>query len=178
MAVRKRSGPRLRAGEAIAGASAAALLVTMFFPWYEVRAPGQAGILNLVIFDIGRNAWQTLGVIAVFLALTIAVVLGVVLLRALGADWKPAIAPNAAVAVLGGLATLLILFRIVVPPSLDVGGLGLDVTPGFGAFVGLAAALGIAYGGYQAMREDGTSFAKVADNLAPRKPKRAAAKKS
>lgn len=164
--VRRESGPRLRAGEAIAGASAAILLVTMFFPWYGVRVSGQVRTLEFVDASVGRTAWQTLDVVSVLLALVILAVLGVVLLRMLGSGWKPAIPLGAAVAVLGGLATLLVLFRVLVPPSLGaIGGIDLEATLGLGAFVGLAAAFGIAFGGYRAMGEEGTSFAGVADSL-------------
>ncbi|MBK5220993.1 MAG: hypothetical protein JJE35_14625 [Thermoleophilia bacterium] len=178
MVKRAARGPRLRPGEAIFGASAAVLFVTMFIPWYGVKVSGQVRTLEFIDTSVGRTAWQTLDVVSLFLVLAIAAALGVVLLRVLGSGWKPVIAPGAAVTVLGGLAVLLILFRIVVPPSLDIGGLALEVTPSLGAFIGLAAALGIAYGGYRAMGEEGISFAKVADNLAPRKPRKSAAKKS
>jgi len=157
----------LRRGEAIAGLSAAILFGAMFFPWYDVTVVSST--LQLIILDIGRNAWQTLGAIPVLLALVAAAAFGVMLLRVLRPEWKPAISPGAIVAVLGGLAALLILFRLVVPPSISVSGLELEVTPGLAAFVGLAAAFGIAYGGYRAMREAGSSFEAVADSLQPRR---------
>ncbi len=168
----KRGAPRLHAGEAIAGAAAAALLVTTFFPWYGVKVSGQVGTIEFVDTSVGRTAWQTLEVVPVLLALAAAVALGVVLLRLLRSPWRPAIALGAAVAVLGGLAFLVVLLRILAPPDLGaVGGVELEASPGFGAFVGLAASLGVAYGGYRAMREEGSSFAAAADSLQPRKPR-------
>ena len=63
---------------------------------------------------------------------------------------------NAAVAVLGGLSVLLILFRIIDPPSFgSFGGVSVDATLSIGIFLGLIAAAGIAYGGYSAMQEEG-----------------------
>ena len=41
--VRRGSGPRLRAGEAIAGAGALVLLVAMFLPWYDLEDAEQRG---------------------------------------------------------------------------------------------------------------------------------------
>ena len=61
---------------------------------------------------------------------------------------------------------LLILFRIVDPPSFgSFGGVSVDGTVEFGIFLGLIAAAGIAYGGYMAMKEEGTSFGDTADRL-------------
>ena len=67
---------------------------------------------------------------------------------------------------LGGLSTLLILFRILVPPELgSLGGVAVNATLELGVFLGLVAAFGIAYGGYRAMGERATSFEQVADDL-------------
>jgi hypothetical protein len=162
-AVRRGRGQRLRAGEAIAGASAVLLLVVMFLPWYDLTYT--SNLLNLLVVDVGRNGWQSLDGISLFVAIAALAALGVVALRLLGSTWQPVIAPGAAIAVLGGLATLLILFRILSPPSLGLEELSFDVTPGLPAFIGLAAAFGIALGGYRAMYAEGTSFAGVADSL-------------
>ncbi len=161
--LRRRSGPRLRAGEAIAGACALVLLVVMFLPWYDLEYT--SNLLNLLAVDVGRSGWQALGGISLFVAVAIFAALGVVALRLLGSTWRPAISPGATVAVLGGLASLVILFRVLVPPSLGLEDLSFDVTPGLPAFIGLAAAIGIAVGGYRAMYAEGTSFAGVADSL-------------
>ena len=67
---------------------------------------------------------------------------------------------------LGGLSTLLIAIRIVVPPDLgELGGIAIEATLSLGLFLALAAAAGIAYGGYRAMGEAGSSFARVAESL-------------
>ncbi|HWW67285.1 MAG TPA: hypothetical protein VNY83_04820, partial [Solirubrobacterales bacterium] len=76
------------------------------------------------------------------------------------------ISMNAVVAVLGGLSVLLILFRIVDPPSFgSFGGVSVEGTVEIGIFLGLIAAAGIAYGGYLAMKEEGASFGDTADRL-------------
>ncbi len=159
---------RLRRGEGIAAISGLLLFVFMFLTWYGSEVSGQAGEIRYEGAGAGGSAWQTLEWIPLFLLLAIVVAIGAAALRAVGSGWKPAIAPGAAVAALGGLATLLIGFRILVPPSFGtLGGVEVDATLSLGVFLGLAAALGIAYGGYRAMGEEGSSFAKVADSLNP-----------
>jgi hypothetical protein len=159
---------RLRSGEAIAAGSALALFVLMFVTWFGSEVSGQSGRIVFEGAGAGGSAWQSLDWIPLFLMLTIATVAGAVVLRLSGSDWKPAIAPGAAVAVLGGIATLLVLFRILVPPSFGtLGGVSVEATVKLGVFLGLAAAAGIAYGGYRAMGEEDASFAKVAERLKP-----------
>jgi hypothetical protein len=104
------------------------------------------------------------------LLLAVVVALATAVLRLVGSKWRPAVPLNAVVAVLGGLSALLILIRIVFPPDLGgVGGIHLDATLSLGAFLGLLAACGVAYGGYRAMGEEGSSFAAVADGLADKR---------
>jgi hypothetical protein len=70
------------------------------------------------------------------------------------------------VTVLGVISVLLILFRIVDPPTFaSFGGVSVDATLSVGIFLGLIAAGGIAYGGYSTMREEGITFGDAADRL-------------
>ena len=73
------------------------------------------------------------------------------------------VAISAITAGLGILSVVLILFRIISPPDFGVGDFGdiagVDVGRKIGVFLGLIAAGGIAYGGWTAMQEEGTSFA-------------------
>ncbi|HVV89442.1 MAG TPA: hypothetical protein VHB53_03000, partial [Solirubrobacterales bacterium] len=89
------------------------------------------------------------------------------LLRLGGSDWKPVIPPGAAVCVLGGLAALLILIRIISPPGPEgaFSELAFATTLKLPVFLALAAALGIAYGGWRTMGEEGSSFASIAKRL-------------
>lgn len=171
-AKRKRSNPlgRLRTGEAIYLVGAILLFILMFFDWWEIgigRETG-GGLSAVNLFDRGQDAWQALEVIPLFLMLAIVVAVGSALLRLSSSQWKPAIPPGAAVAVLGGLAALLILIRIISPPSLapsDLAGVEFPVSVQLPVFLALAAALGIAYGGWRAMADEGTSFGGVAKKL-------------
>ena len=178
---RKRSKPlgRLRIGEAIYLVAAILLFILMFLDWYGVKGVNSAEPLSgVVTSSVGGNAWQALEVIPLFLMLAIVVAVGGALLRLIGSDWKPAIPAAAAVCVLGILASLLILIRIVSPPGPgDVLEGAFDTTLRLPVFLALAAALGIAYGGWRAMADEGTSFGGVAKRLeSPRRPKPATKK--
>ncbi|HEY0276768.1 MAG TPA: hypothetical protein VGC32_00730 [Solirubrobacterales bacterium] len=167
---------RLRSGDAIALASAVLLFVLMFLDWWEVGTGVEQGSLVAVsLFDRGQDAWQALEVIPLFLMLAIVVAVGAALLRLVGSDWKPAIPPAAAVTVLGLLAALLILIRMISPPELapsDLAGTEFAVSLQLPIFLALAAALGIAYGGWRAMGQEGSSFAGIAKRLeSPRRPR-------
>jgi len=152
----------VRAGERIAAVSALALLGFSFLDWYGAEPAGEATFPT----EAGGSAWQTLSLVLAVLLVTVVVALATAALRLRGAKWRPTVPLNAAVAVLGGLSALLILVRIVFPPDLgSVGGIPLDTTLSLGVFLGLLAAAGVAYGGYRAMGEEGSSFAAVADGL-------------
>jgi len=156
---------KLSRGERISAASALLLFVFMFLDWFGVEVesvPGFSGDIS----GIGGNAWDTLEVIPLFLMLAAVVALAVAGVRLLDAELGLSVSLNAIVAALGGLAVLLILFRILFPPDFaSFGGVEVDATLRIGVFLGLLAAAGIAYGGYSAMREEGSSFGDSADRL-------------
>jgi hypothetical protein len=159
---------RLRTGEAIYLVAAILLFILMFFDWYGGKATASGGQLTGVVTGVaGGNAWQTLEVIPLFLMLAIVVAVGAALLRLSGSGWKPAIPPAAAVCVLGGVAAILILIRIISPPGPEgaFSELAFESTLKLAVFLALAAALGIAYGGWRAMAGEGTSFGGIAKRL-------------
>jgi uncharacterized membrane protein YhaH (DUF805 family) len=154
---------KLSGGERISAASAVLLFAFMFLDWFGAKVSGVPGFTGSVP---GGSAWQVLDAIPVFLMLAIVCSLGVAIVRLTDADLELAVSLNAIVAAVGALAVLLILFRIVDPPSVGtLAGVPVDVTLEPGAFLGLAAAAGIAYGGYSAMREEGLTFDDVGDRL-------------
>ena len=162
-----RAGARgLGRGERFAAVSAVALLGFSFLRWYGAEPAGEATFPT----DAGGTPWQTLSLVLAVLLLTVAVALTTAVLRLRGSKWRPAVPLDAAVAVLGGLSALLILLRVVFPPDLgSVGGIALDTTLSWGVFLALVAAGGVAYGGYRAMTEEGSSFAAVAERLDERR---------
>lgn len=161
---------RLSMGEKIAAASGVLLFVFMFFDWYGVEVSGVGGFTGTVS-GAGGSAWDALDVIPIFLMLAIVVAIGVAIVRLTDADLEPPVSMNAIVAALGGLAVLLILYRIVDKPGGgDFGGVAVDLTLKLGIFLALIAAAGIAYGGWSAMREEGLTFDDQADRLSGQGP--------
>lgn len=157
---------RLRQGELIAAGSAVLLLIVMFvFTWFSLGgAEGDAA--QAYGFDTGANAWQSFSWIDIVLFITILAAVGLAVLSASAQSDNLPVAPSAAVTVLGGLSTLLILFRIISPPGGDApAGFDFTVSRGIGVFLGLILAAGIAIGGWMAMQEEGVSFQGEADRF-------------
>lgn len=156
---------KLNTGEKIAGVSAVLLFIFMFFTWFGVEVSGGSGFSGSVP-GAGGSAWDALDFIPIVLVVTIVVALVNVFLRLSDSDYEPPVSLNVAVAVLGGLSTLLILYRVIDPPSFgSFGGVSVDGTREIGIFLGLIAAAGITYGAYRAMQEEGSSFGGTADKL-------------
>ena len=149
---------RLSTGEKIAGVAAILLFIFMFFDWFTVSADN-----GFVSVSVGGSAWDALDWIPIFLMITIIAAVGVAVVRLSDAVFEPAVSINAVVAVLGIVSVLLILYRIISPPDSDFSGISVD--PAVGIFLSLIAAGGIAYGGYRAMQEKGTTFGDVGDRL-------------
>ena len=154
---------RLTQGEKIAGASGLALILIMFiFSWYGVEVGGES------VPDSGANAWEAFGFIDIVLFVTVAAAIGLALISASQTEVGLPVAASAVVAGLGILSVILVLYRIVDTPG-DLGAaaelLDVNVTREIGVWLGLIAAIGVAYGGWQAMQEEGTSFGEQADRL-------------
>ena len=153
---------RLSMGEKIAGLSAVLLFIFMFFDWFTASVSG--GVLS-----VGGDAWEAFELIDLFLLITVIAALATAVIRLSEALFEPSISVNAVVAILGIVSVLLVLFRIIDPPGGgSVGGISVDVSPAVGAFLGVIAAAGIAYGGYRAMQEEGASFGEIGDRLGSR----------
>jgi len=123
---------RLRPAEWIAGAGGVGLLAALFLDWFS-----------------GASAWQTLAVIDILIALLALVPLALVVLQATR-DSPSLPATFSALSVMAGaLAALLILFRIVDQPGANA---AVEVDPG--AWIGLAAAIITAAGGWLSLRDE------------------------
>jgi hypothetical protein len=149
---------RLSTGEKIAGVSAILLFIFMFFDWFTASASN-----GFVSVSVGGNAWDALDVIPIILLIAIVAAVGVAVVRLTEAAFEPTVSMNAIVAILGIISVLLILYRIISPP--DSGFSGVNVDPAVGIFLGLISAAGIAFGGYRAMQEEGSSFGEIGDRL-------------
>lgn len=140
---------RISFGEMVAAVSAIILLIIMFLPWYGVSA--EAGGFEA---SANANAWEAFGFIDILLFLAILVTLGLVAARATGN--MPSTLPAPAgliIAIVGLIAAVLILFRILSIPGPSVDIEGVELGRKIGIFLGLLAAGGIAFGGYTAMNE-------------------------
>jgi hypothetical protein len=142
---------RLRRGELVAGAAGVLLLVFMFVPaWYALN-----GTLSQTAGDLGAqtswNGWWGLGNLRYLMLITVLAALALAYFQA--AQRAPAIPVTLAVAVtvLGGVAVIAMVVRLLAGPP--TGGSLLRTQAG--AYLGLVATIGIAYGGFASLREEG-----------------------
>jgi hypothetical protein len=151
---------RLHSCNRLSSISAILLLITMFFHWYGVEASNTSNLLFAIqSTEPGKNAWEALDFIPVFLLLTSTATLGVSALYLVNAVRSSRMALNAMVAILGCVSTLLIAYRILKPPVFGAERtITLEGTVQFPIVLALLAATGIAVGGWWAMREDDFSF--------------------
>ena len=156
---------RLRTGEVIAAVAALLLFIVMFLSWFgapEVEVPGfdTGEFAEAAGIDTTANAWQAFSFIDIVLLVTIIVAVGLAAASAMARTVALPVAASALTAGLGILSTLLILYRVIDPPE----GAEREIF----LFVGLVLAAAIAYGGWRAMQEEGTTFAGEADRLQDR----------
>jgi hypothetical protein len=142
---------RLRRGEIVAGLGAMVLLVAMFaLPWY-----GSKGELAPLAARLGvstsRDAWNSLSLTRWLMLLTIVAALALVYLQ--GTRPAPALPATFSlfVTLLGGLTTLVLIFRVLI----DVPGPNDVVTRDVGGFVGLVASIAITWAGSRSLRAEG-----------------------
>jgi len=167
---------RIRQGEMIAAVAAVILFVVMFFGWFgvdiesvtglsqgEIEAAGEAfSDVDNAADSFKANAWESFGFIDIILLITIIAAVALAAISASATKVNLPVALSAVVAGLGILSTLLVLYRIIDTPF----GFGRE----FGVFLGLVATAAIAYGGWRAMQEEGTSFQGEADRLQSDRP--------
>jgi hypothetical protein len=141
-------GGRLSQGQVIAALGAVALLVAMFLPWTGVSGPSiPAGIPvpSGVSTSSTENIWKD-STLDVYLLITAVVALLPALL-ALTDSAEEFSFVSAATLLLGVVATILVIVFLTIdfPDGAD---------RKYGAFIGLAAAIVIAVGGFRAMQEE------------------------
>jgi hypothetical protein len=148
---------RISFGEALAGASGLALFVFMLFPWYggegSVRLPNGN---DISIEGQNLNAWESFAIIDLLLFLAAVLAVGMLIARAADAiPEDPPVPAGLIVMVAGTLAVLLIFYRLISVPHVELatGTVEANIGRRVGLFLGLIAALGISFGGYAAMLE-------------------------
>jgi hypothetical protein len=137
---------RLTTGDMIAGVGGIVLLISLFLPWYGVSID----VANVSVSE-SASGWESLDFIDILLFLISIAASGVVAARAVGQ--LPAEVPGAVVLLgLGGLAVLLVLYRIIDIPADDVPD-QVDLSRKIGVFIALIGAGAIAYGGWRTNTE-------------------------
>jgi hypothetical protein len=149
---------RLSQGELIAGIAGLVLLIDLWFKWYGVKVSGAGGVLKNFSIGVSATAWQAFGLIDIILFLVALIAIGVAVMRALNRMPDMPYPPATLIAVAGGIALLLILFRTISTP-VDTGGVdGIDVTRKIGLWIGLLSAAALTYGGWRAMQDAPATF--------------------
>ena len=146
---------RLRAGEWLAVVGAAALLVTLFLPWFGLEVPGPAGnLVNPFLADVtGTSGWNALGWVTIVLALAaIGCAAWLALANATAGPVAQLVAASVLTATAGTLAFVVLALRALVfqPGPNDF------VVVRYGAWLGLLAALILAVGGWWATKDERT----------------------
>ena len=141
---------RLTTGDIVAAVGGIVLLISLFLPWYGVD-------VEIAGFSASESAsgWEALGFIDILLFLVAVAAIAIVAARAAGA--LPADVPGSLILLAGGgLAVLLILFRIVDIPAGDIPEQAedsIDLARKVGIFIALVAAAAITYGGWRTNEE-------------------------
>ena len=139
----------LTRGELISATCALALLVLMFASaWYGVDGiPGATSTSSAAAY--AENAWHALSVVRWLMLLTVLVALGAVAIHARKPSRVTVAGVRLALLALSTLTAAAVIFRVlIVLPSSDR-----VVDQKLGGVLGLIAALGIAFGSYEAIRE-------------------------
>jgi hypothetical protein len=160
---------RVRGGELVAAIGGLVLLISLLFlNWYGIGISLETPIGD---FSAGGDfgAWDgqgALGTLAnlVILAAGVAA-LGLALVTASARTVALPVAASAMTAGLGVAASALIIGRMLFQPGPNT-----LVDLEFGIYLALAGALIVAYGGWQGMQEEGTSFADAREQLGGRGP--------
>jgi hypothetical protein len=128
---------KIRKAELVTGGGGVLLLADLFLlPWLEVRG-------------VSLDGWHVLTTSRWVLLVAVAAAFALVILTVLRRTPALPVLASMVTFLLGGLASLLLLYRIIHHPGF---------TACVGIYVGFVAALAIGYGGYLALRTERSSF--------------------
>ncbi len=140
---------RVKQGERIAGIAAILFIIDMFLTWWSASGGGVV-FGQTVAISADFNAWQPSDFMDIIWFISALSGLAVFLMAANNVALNMPVAMSAVATGLGGLSTLLILYRIIDPPySLD---------RSYGVFLGLILMAAMTYGAYATMQEEGASL--------------------
>jgi hypothetical protein len=125
----------------VIGASAVALLVFSFLPWFSFTE------------QFSRNGWDypLFGIVPVLIGL--AMLGGVIVVHVTGRPPDLPVSWGQAHLIAGGLAAALILIKLLAADQVDVIFQSVTLDRRFGVYLAFLAALGLAIGGYIKTRE-------------------------
>jgi hypothetical protein len=153
----------------VAAASGIVLfLIMLVFDWFGYEGETAFGTIE----GGSGSAFQWMSFLDIVLLLVCIVAVAMAALRASGSMPALPYPPGLIVAGAGALAVVIVLFRLIVPGDGPAGDLpeGIDATREIGAFLGLIAAGGIAFGGYTALNERASGAAPPAAAPPPPTP--------
>lgn len=156
------AGRLKRADQIIGGSAIAFFIFLFFFHWLGASSSSPLGHLSY-----GANGWHSFSVSRWIWIITIIVALLAVARTAGLLKFESPVQLSVAVAGLGALSTILILYRIIHHPhggfSESLAGTHISASYGIriGIWLGLIAAAALTYGGYLAMQDEGTSLGDV-----------------
>jgi hypothetical protein len=166
--------PRIRVGALVSATSALALLVIMFATeWYGVAGVPDPSAVRPAV-STAENAWHGLTVTRWVLLATIVASVGAVVLHASQREHGNKTDTSLIVAALGALSAGLLIWRVLI--VLPAGNRVIDQK--LGAFLGLLCALGIAWGGYEAIREQRARVRAAGASRPPRRRPRLSRRRS
>ena len=129
---------RVRAGDIVAGAAGVLLLASMFLEWYSVGSR-----------EDGLSAWAAFSFVDLLLALVALLAIALAASQVLGRGPTLPVALGVITTTLGLAAALLVLYRILNQPGPnDVIGVGA------GAWIGLAASVGVFLGAWLSLSDE------------------------
>ena len=132
---------KLSTGQRIAGVAGLLLFIDLWMSWY-----GFGGT------SVTASAWQAFGFTDILLAITAIVAMGLAVTTARDMHLALPVKLSSAAAGLGGLMTVIVLYRIVNQP-----GPNNVITVQWGAYAGLILVALVAYGGVRSMGEEPAS---------------------
>jgi hypothetical protein len=146
-------------GDIVAAGAGLLLIISLFLNWYSASAKATVGGFTTRTISESASGWKALGFIDILLFICALVAIGIAVARV--ANVMPRnlpVSPGLLVLGVGGLATVLVIFRILSIPHgdvPDVPGIAIDFSREFGIFVALIGAIGVAVGGWLTWNEEG-----------------------
>ena len=129
---------RVRIGEIVAGVAGAVLLLSLFLEWYTVRGRAE-----------GLSAWGAFAFVDLLVCLVALLGIALAVSQVVGRGPALPVAIGVITATLGLAATLLVLYRILNQPGPNDA-----IGVGAGAWIGLAACLGVFLGAWLSLSDE------------------------